>query len=84
MSVLGRKIFLHGACIRYAEIIFYFYSSAAVLSRRVTINEVAELLHSEEETFMAMSKAPYKTDVTLLNVSCYARLHTLLHVVACF
>ena len=60
MSVLGRKIFLHGACIRYAVIIFYFYSSAAVLSGRVVINEVAELLHSEEETFMAMSKAPYK------------------------
>ena len=30
MSVLGRKIFLHGACIRCVVIIFYFCSSAAV------------------------------------------------------
>ena len=42
-----------------------------------------ELLENSSNTFIHFLLSPVQTDATLLDVTCYVRLHTLFHVVGC-
>ena len=47
------------------------------------IHNAIELLENSSNTFIHFLLSAVQTDATLLDVTCYVRLHTLFHVVGC-